>query len=227
MQDSYLSAKSATWAVDALQMAEHANKRRRRCVLVARAFVECTKFMYTHLVGFHRCTRALAAVDSWLAGISNQGSLRTHSRAVFDILTKPQMLRPDIPRAHAVCALWRMTEIVMSPTDVMYTKLNQAMLEATSVLDCVRLPVDNKNMSAVHVVREIFGNPFSPPAPVRADKHSLVLARACADGDWVLTPILADALEDSGCVDANLLAHLRGLNHLDGCWAVDHVLGRK
>jgi hypothetical protein len=38
---------------------------------------------------------------------------------------------------------------------------------------------------------------------------------------------LADALEDAGCTDADLLGHLRGPGpHVRGCWAVDLVLGK-
>jgi hypothetical protein len=39
-------------------------------------------------------------------------------------------------------------------------------------------------------------------------------------------PILADALEDAGCEDLDLLTHLRDTtNHVRGCWAVDRLLG--
>jgi hypothetical protein len=40
-------------------------------------------------------------------------------------------------------------------------------------------------------------------------------------------PVLADALEEAGCTDGDLLAHLRsGGCHLRGCWAVDLLLGK-
>jgi hypothetical protein len=40
-------------------------------------------------------------------------------------------------------------------------------------------------------------------------------------------PVLADALEEAGCSDADLLGHLRGPGpHVRGCWALDLVLGR-
>ena len=42
------------------------------------------------------------------------------------------------------------------------------------------------------------------------------------------TNMLADALEDAGCTDANLLGHLRSPGpHVRGCWAVDLVLGKE
>ena len=41
-------------------------------------------------------------------------------------------------------------------------------------------------------------------------------------------PILADALEDAGCDNADILAHLRSPGpHVRGCWAVDLILGKK
>ncbi|HEY1378110.1 MAG TPA: hypothetical protein VGF55_15015 [Gemmataceae bacterium] len=40
-------------------------------------------------------------------------------------------------------------------------------------------------------------------------------------------PILADALEDAGCTDADILAHCRqGGEHVRGCWVVDLILGK-
>jgi hypothetical protein len=40
-------------------------------------------------------------------------------------------------------------------------------------------------------------------------------------------PILADALEDAGCADADVLGHLRGPGpHVRGCWALDLLLGK-
>jgi len=40
-------------------------------------------------------------------------------------------------------------------------------------------------------------------------------------------PLLADALEDAGCTDADILAHCRsGGEHVRGCWVVDLLLGK-
>jgi hypothetical protein len=41
-------------------------------------------------------------------------------------------------------------------------------------------------------------------------------------------PVLADALEEAGCTDADILGHLRGPGpHVRGCWAVDLILGKR
>jgi hypothetical protein len=41
-------------------------------------------------------------------------------------------------------------------------------------------------------------------------------------------PVLADALEDAGCGDAELLGHLRGPGpHARGCFALDLLTGKE
>jgi len=40
-------------------------------------------------------------------------------------------------------------------------------------------------------------------------------------------PLLADALEDAGCDDADILSHCRTPGeHVRGCWVVDLLLGK-
>ena len=40
-------------------------------------------------------------------------------------------------------------------------------------------------------------------------------------------PILADALQEAGCENADILDHCRGPGpHVRGCWVVDLVLGK-
>src|SRR5262249_33771597 len=49
-----------------------------------------------------------------------------------------------------------------------------------------------------------------------------------ADPDWSAWRILADAVEESGCTNQDLLFHLRGPGpHVRGCAALDLLLGRK
>jgi hypothetical protein len=45
---------------------------------------------------------------------------------------------------------------------------------------------------------------------------------------YELMPILADALEDAGCHNADILGHCRGPGlHVRGCWVVDLLLGKE
>src|SRR5436305_513088 len=56
----------------------------------------------------------------------------------------------------------------------------------------------------------------------------LAMARDIDEGShFEELPILADALEDAGCDDDELLTHLRQETpHSRGCWALDQVLGK-
>jgi len=79
-------------------------------------------------------------------------------------------------------------------------------------------------------VREVFGNPFRPVAFAtdwRTDT-ALALARQMYEAcDFSAMPILADALQDAGCDDSEILDHCRGDGpHVRGCWVVDLVLGK-
>ncbi len=73
------------------------------------------------------------------------------------------------------------------------------------------------------------GTPSRVEAAWLARQGGLVEAmarHADESGDYRDLPVLADALEDTGCTDTDLLAHLRsGGGHLRGCWAVD-LLGK-
>jgi hypothetical protein len=91
------------------------------------------------------------------------------------------------------------------------------------------------------LLRDIFGNPFRPlpalPGSLLSWNDGLVprLARSAYDErhlpsghlDQDRLAVVADALVDAGCDDAELLGHLRGSDiHVRGCWALDTILGK-
>lgn len=82
------------------------------------------------------------------------------------------------------------------------------------------------------LVRDIFGPlPFRPVtiSPAWQTANLVSLAEAiCADRAFDRMPILADALEDAGCTNAEILVHCRGPGpHVRGCWVVDLLLGKE
>ena len=78
------------------------------------------------------------------------------------------------------------------------------------------------------LLRCVFGNPFRPVTfdPSWRSDTALSLARIMYESrDFSPMPILADALQDAGCEDADILTHCRGEGvHVRGCWVVDLVL---
>jgi hypothetical protein len=79
------------------------------------------------------------------------------------------------------------------------------------------------------LVRCIFGNPFRPVTfnPAWRTDTAVIRARQMYDSrDFGAMPILADALQDAGCEDEQVLSHCRDAGpHARGCWVVDGVLG--
>jgi hypothetical protein len=95
-------------------------------------------------------------------------------------------------------------------------------------------PTPAQQRRLCQLIRDIFGNPFRPAT---ADPDWLKwnggtvpkLAQAIYDERrFADLPILADALEEAGCVNADLLDHCRRPGeHVRGCWAVDLLLGKE
>ena len=80
------------------------------------------------------------------------------------------------------------------------------------------------------LLRCVVGNPFRPVAVEPGWRTSAVVGLATtiyADRAWDRLPVLADALEDAGCTNAEVIGHCRGPGpHARGCWVVDLVLGK-
>jgi hypothetical protein len=85
----------------------------------------------------------------------------------------------------------------------------------------------------IPIVHEIFGNPFRPPPPLPAvsldwnDGTVRRIAQAIyEERAFDRLPILADALEEAGCTDADILNHCRQPGeHVRGCWVIDLIRG--
>jgi hypothetical protein len=81
------------------------------------------------------------------------------------------------------------------------------------------------------LVRDIFGNPFSPVAfdPRWRSADVVGVARGIyEERAFDRLPLLADALMDAGCADEQVIGHCRSEGpHVRGCWMVDLVLGKE
>jgi hypothetical protein len=128
------------------------------------------------------------------------------------------------PAAHAAaCAFYTAT----APPILTFAAANRA---ASSL----GLEKEAEQKEQASLFRDILGNPFRP---VFADTSWLAwnddtipkLAQAIYDDRaFDRLPILADALEDAGCDNADILAHCRGPGpHVRGCWVVDLLLGKE
>jgi hypothetical protein len=81
-----------------------------------------------------------------------------------------------------------------------------------------------------NLFRDLFGNPFRPVAldPTWLTPTVKALARAIYDDrTFADLPVLADALEEAGCTNVDILNHCRQPGeHARGCWVLDLALGK-
>ncbi|MCE9568123.1 MAG: hypothetical protein K8U57_39475 [Planctomycetes bacterium] len=79
-------------------------------------------------------------------------------------------------------------------------------------------------------MRDIFGNPFRKVKFNKKWRSSTVVALAKEIYEakaFDQLPILADALQDAGCENEDILTHCRGPGpHVRGCFVVDLLLGK-
>jgi hypothetical protein len=85
---------------------------------------------------------------------------------------------------------------------------------------------DPKKTLMAHLLRDIFGPLLFRHVAVQPSWLTgdvITLARSIyEDRRFEDLPILADALEESGCTDPDILGHLRSPGpHVRGCWVVD------
>jgi hypothetical protein len=172
-------------------------------------------------------------LDEWWEGVQYRNARHALTHAVF-------MCLRDSPRevftggegdAVDLCAL------AIDSADALQSGVPPEDLEADdgSAESGVRRAIAN-------LLRDIFGNPFRPapaldPAwlawnggTVRKLAGAAYEERSLPDGilDNARVGVLADALEDAGCADAELLGHLRAPGpHVRGCRAVDLLLGKE
>ena len=109
-----------------------------------------------------------------------------------------------------------------------------AAMRVQLAIQAVRLPDEHeRNAYWKHyadVFRDVAGYPFRPVTLHPRWQSETVVALATgiyADRAFDRLPVLADALEEAGCDNRDLLAHCRGPGpHVRGCWAVDLLLGK-
>ena len=106
---------------------------------------------------------------------------------------------------------------------------------AVCVLDAVtifaqRSSFDVENQFHIGLLLDLFGNRFRPITldPTWLSPKVVSFAQGIYDArTFDRMPELADALEEAGCTDPDILAHCRGPGpHVRGCWLVDLLLGK-
>lgn len=99
----------------------------------------------------------------------------------------------------------------------------------------LREPAILADVDQTAIIRDIFGNPFRPSSLLARfvlvwnDGTVVKLAQGIYDERaFARLPVVADALEEAGCHDPDILNHCRQSGeHVRGCWVVDLLLGKE
>jgi hypothetical protein len=183
-----------------------------------------------HLVRDERSHQAVEVAERMADGLSTEAEVEAARSAANEALTYS---RGDVVTAedHATIAA----------ADALFPVAERAADSASSsVLSAAACDPDlgwfddgreKESREQACLLRDIVGNPFRPQSPPgnRLTPKATALAQAIYDERrFADLPILADALEEAGFSDAELLDHLRGAGpHARGCWVLDLLMARE
>jgi hypothetical protein len=186
------------------------------------------------LLAEERTHRVVAIAERFADGRAESRELRAERNSLSPELRKGMAGGPAIARSLAASVVYHAaTQIDFSPSEVSCrtteaTAAGVNAAESTPRRSVGEAVAEDKRGQAASL-RCIFGNPFRRVAvdPSWLTSTAVTLARTIyEDRAFDRLPILADALEDASCDNADLLPHCRGDGpHTRGCWVVDLVLG--
>ena len=199
---------------------------------MGRAAVECAEFVADAVLSAKELSHysQMAGAEAGQADRFTAGNQACMAAAW---VAQDHLDHPDqVLRSAATGAAYAAT-----PYDHLMEEINEAGSDGPRPLNVRHVTVYDAECAAqAALLREVFGDPFRPVAfawaglmlcdpPARA--LSGMARRIYEESDWSALPVLADALEEAGCTEEALLAHLRGPGpHVRGCWALDLLLGK-
>jgi hypothetical protein len=187
--------------------AEKASNRKLRLFACA-----CCRRIW-HLLPDDRSRRAVELSERFADGVVTQEEVEAAGRAIVAAFPRnSKNVNVAYAVADAAFGSFNSSEVIGS--------LETAAQAAEGAAHCALL-------------RDIYGNPFHPAVVEGSwlawgEGTVVKLAQAVyQDRAFDRLPVLADALEEAGCTDQNILEHCRAPGpHVLGCWVVDSLLGR-
>jgi hypothetical protein len=201
--------------------------------------VACCRRIW-HLINDQRSRIAVEIAESYVDGLATEAKVST-AREDADNVVDEQCYDLELPNnVDAAIAASNVvstgTRELEQPVEIAYwTASHTQSALVAHIRDSERVPLKQlEGTVQSNMARCIFGNPFHPvsinPAWL-AWNHGTVqkIAQGIYDERALdRMPILADALEESGCTDIDILAHCRQPGeHVRGCWVVDLILGKE
>lgn len=173
-----------------------------------------------------RSLRALETAERYADGLVSEEALKAARLVAFRAAERFRHIEGQ-PYAR----YWAASAVEMATHLTLPDAFGTSAVRAAIALDKAKIRRKQvEDAQQADLLRDIIGNPFWPPAldPAWRSPAAVALARAIyQDRDFSVLPVLADALEDAGCIEPEILSHCRaGGEHAKGCWVVDLVIAR-
>jgi hypothetical protein len=127
-----------------------------------------------------------------------------------------------------------LASIGVNPVDVQPAEQDAAVASRAAAESKGAVARQFELVAQCQILHDLIGNPFRPLhiAPTWLSWRDGTVPQLAQgiynDRAFDRLPILADALEDDGCTDLDILAHCRQPGeHVRGCWVVDLLLGEQ
>ncbi len=196
----------------------------RKCCLLEIAYAR----RVMHLLPEDFCRQAVELAAS---GVENPSICNTDSyttivaEAIRRQFEPPHTYTPQKLLLETACGL--VIELLRLKPDLRFLGSS-----AICVVNLTHREAAAENAAQIELTHDIFGNPFRlvPFSPSWRTDTAISLARQMYESrEFSAMPILADALQDAGCDNTDILNHCRDTAqvHVRGCWVVDLVLGKK
>jgi hypothetical protein len=192
-----------------------------------------------HLFTDERSRKAVDVVERYVDGLASLEEMAVAEKAASDARDLAVGPCSNAPRRHRSragrCTSWAAYDLTTIPDgeDVCQYVWRDVEDATTYALDAERGHCRENGRLGASLLRDIVGNPFRPssinPTWLAFNDGTIKkLAQAVYDDRaFERLPILADALEEAGCTDAQILHHCRqSAGHVRGCWVIDLILGK-
>jgi hypothetical protein len=174
-----------------------------------------------------RSLAALGAGEQYAEGELSLPRLKAARRAVIEAARDSRRTKPD-PNS------WSPDEAAQNAVSLSRTEV--LVTGPVRVAICLAWmgvrPRAEEDAFQAHLMHDIFDSTVRPVtfAPEWRTSNAVAIAQGMYESwDFGAMPILADALQDAGCDNDDVLNHCRDekATHVRGCWVVDLVLGKK
>jgi hypothetical protein len=181
--------------------------------------VACCRRIW-HLLTDERSRNAVDVAEGFADGKRSDDEMK---RAATESLAVLESTNASAPRAARWTAIYNPASLCGCINTALVRNLRGQILREPAIL---------ADPDQTAILRDIFGRQCFRSVHVTAASHSATVKTIAIaiyeDRAFDRLPFLADALEEAGCMDAEILNHCRQPGeHWRGCWVVDLILGKQ